>query len=120
MTAAYLWAAGIVACAAIVCIRRGFDVRFVLFAAGLVLVSIAGRPESVFDTFQKYLSRGDIIGPICSALGYAWVLKVTECDAHMVRLLVRPLRAVRWALIPGGCAVGFLANMAMTSQTACA
>ncbi|MCU0329797.1 MAG: C4-dicarboxylate transporter DcuC, partial [Candidatus Kapabacteria bacterium] len=36
------------------------------------------------------------------------------------RLLVRPLWAVRWALIPGGCAVGFLANMAMTSQTACA
>jgi DcuC family C4-dicarboxylate transporter len=120
MTPAYLWAAGIVACAAIVCIRRGFDVRFVLFTAGLVLVSIAGRPESVFDTFQKFLSRGDIIGPICSAMGYAWVLKVTACDAHMVRLLVRPLRAVRWALIPGGCAVGFLANMAMTSQTACA
>jgi C4-dicarboxylate transporter, DcuC family len=120
MVTFYLTAAAVVAVVAIASIRRGYDVRFVLFSSGLVLVTLAGTPWSVFDTFQKYLSRGDIIGPICSAMGYAWVLKATECDAHMVRLLVRPLRSIRWALIPGGCAVGFLANMAMTSQTACA
>jgi DcuC family C4-dicarboxylate transporter len=38
----------------------------------------------------------------------------------MVRLLMRPLRKVPWALIPGGCAVGFLTNSAITSQTGAA
>lgn len=110
----------VVAATAIESIRRGLDVRFVLFTAGLLLVAAAGEWWAVFDTFQKYLGRADIIGPICSAMGYAWVLKITGCDAHMVRLLMRPLQRYRWALIPGGCTVGFLANMAMTSQTACA
>lgn len=110
----------VVAASAIEAIRRGLDVRFVLFGAGLILVAAVGQWWLVFDTFQKYLGRADIIGPICSAMGYAWVLKATGCDAHMVRLLMQPLRRHRWALIPGGCAVGFLANMAMTSQTACA
>jgi DcuC family C4-dicarboxylate transporter len=109
-----------VAATAIESIRRGLDVRFVLFAAGLVLVASVGEWWTVFDTFQKYLGRADIVGPICAAMGYAWVLKATGCDGHMVRLLMQPLRRYRWALVPGGCAVGFLANMAMTSQTACA
>jgi len=110
----------VVAIVAIDAIRRGLDVRFVLFVAGLILVGAVGEWWVVFDTFQKSLGKAEIIGPICSAMGYAWVLKATGCDAQMVRLLVRPLQRYRWALVPGGCAVGFMANMAMTSQTACA
>lgn len=115
-----LMSALVVTIAAIESIRRGYDVRLVLFLAGLVLVSAAGAWWEVFNAFQDMLAKGGIIGPICTAMGYAWVLRATGCDAHMVRLLVKPLRRFRWALIPGGCAVGFLANMAMTSQTACA
>lgn len=110
----------VVSIAAIVAIRRGVDVRFALFTAGLILTAVAGTPWLVFDAFQKSVGKGDIIGPICSAMGYAFVLKATDCDRHMVRLLIRPLRTVRWALIPGGCAIGFLTNMAITSQTATA
>ncbi|MBN9400385.1 MAG: C4-dicarboxylate transporter DcuC ['Candidatus Kapabacteria' thiocyanatum] len=110
----------VVSIAAVVAIRRGVDVRFALFTAGLILTAVAGAPWLVFDAFQRSVGKGDIIGPICSAMGYAFVLKATDCDRHMVRLLIRPLRTIRWALIPGGCAIGFLTNMAITSQTATA
>ncbi len=96
------------------------DVRLVLMLAGFVLVSIAGDPLALFDTIQSMFSKGGIIGPICSAMGYAYVLKQTECDKHMVMLLTRPLQRVGWLLIPGGVVAGFFTNMAITSQTASA
>lgn len=117
---ALLILAGVVAASAVVAIRRGWEVRFTLGCAGLVLCAAAGMWYKVFDAFQATLGRADIIGPICSAMGYAWVLKATGCDAHMVRLLTRPLQRLRWALVPGGIAVGFITNMAITSQTATA
>lgn len=112
--------AGVIVAASIVTIRRGWDVRIVLFVAGLLLCSVAGLWFKVFDAFQATVGRADIIGPICSAMGYAWVLKATGCDRHMVRLLTKPLRRVSWLMVPGGVAVGFVTNMAITSQTATA
>lgn len=105
---------------AVYLIRRGIDVRLVLLCAGFVLLGAAGTPWLLFETFQTYLGREDIIGPICTAMGYAFVLKATGCDRDMVNLLIKPLRKVGWLLIPGGCAIGFLTNMAITSQTASA
>ncbi len=113
----------IILLAAIELIRRGIDVRFVLIVTGLLIASLAGTPGVVLDAFQKSLGKADVIGPICSAMGFAYVLKATGCDADMVRLLARPLHAMRrfrWVLVPGGCIIGFVANMAITSQTAAA
>jgi len=112
--------AGIITFASILLIRRGADVRLILILAGLVISSLAAQPWAVFDAFQKAVGRGDIIGPICSAMGFAFVVKKTGCDQDMVRLLMRPLRKLQWALIPGGAAIGFVTNMAITSQTAAA
>ncbi len=96
------------------------DPRLFLFLGGLVLAAIGGDPLAVFDAFQKTLGAAGIIGPICTAMGYAWVLKQTGADAEMVRLFTQPLKRVSWLLIPGGAAVGFFTNMAITSQTASA
>lgn len=112
--------AGLITLAAILLIKRGADVRLILILAGLVISSLASQPWAVFDAFQKAVGRGDIIGPICSAMGFAFVVKKTGCDQDMVRLLMRPLRKLQWALIPGGAAIGFVTNMAITSQTAAA
>src|SRR6185503_17510141 len=60
------------------------------------------------------------VGPICTAMAFSSVLSAAGCDREMVRLLMKPLRKVKWALIPGGCVVGFLTNSAITSQTGAA
>lgn len=110
----------IVAAMCIIAVRRGVDVRLTLIVAGLVMAGVALVPWTVFDAFQTAVGNGGIIGPICSAMGYAYVLKWTGSDRQMVLLLTRPLQRVKWLLVPGGVAIGFITNMAITSQTASA
>lgn len=109
---------------------RGYDVRLVLFSAGIALCSIPRKvflpdktwvwefnPLIVFDEFLTSMGNTSYVGPICTAMAFASVLNAAGCDREMVRLLMKPLRKVKWALIPGGCVVGFLTNSAITSQT---
>jgi DcuC family C4-dicarboxylate transporter len=105
---------------AMLLVARGVDVRLVLFAAGLALATLAARPWVVFDAFLRTVGDGKIVGPICSAMGFAWVLRVSGSDRELARFLIRPIRRVKWLLVPGGCAAGFITNMAITSQTASA
>jgi DcuC family C4-dicarboxylate transporter len=107
---------------------RRTDVRLVLIlsAAAMFLVrasqpEVAGARWVAFSQFFAELARQMVsptaVIPICSAMGFAYVCKLTECDAHLVHLLVSPLRRVRWLLIPGGVAVAFFVNSAIVSQT---
>jgi DcuC family C4-dicarboxylate transporter len=99
---------------------READVRLVLFAAGLALALITRKPLIVFDTFLAEMGNGKTIGPICTGLGYAYVLRATGCDREMVKVLLTPVKRARWLLIPVGCVVGWVTNIAITSQTAVA
>ncbi len=110
----------VVLAAAVYFLIREVDVRLVLFTAALVLASYTRHPLVIFDVFLKEMGNGATIGPICSAMGYGFVLKITGCDKVMVRLLLAPVRRAKWLLIPGGCLVGFITNAAITSQTAVA
>jgi DcuC family C4-dicarboxylate transporter len=106
--------------AAVWLVWRGLDVRFVLLGTGLLLGSLALKPWVVLDAFLRTMGDAKIVGPICSAMGFAFVLRVTGSDRELVRLLIKPIQRVRLLLVPGGCAVGFVTNMAITSQTATA
>lgn len=107
---------------------RRTDVRLVLIlAAGALFLVRATQPEvagarwDAFSQFFAEFARGMVnpssVIPICSAMGFAYVCKLTGCDAHLVHLLCVPLRHVRWLLIPGGIAVAFFVNSAIVSQT---
>ena len=106
--------------AAVYCLVKRVDVRLVLLGAGLLLALLVQRPLDVLQTLWTEAINWKTIGPICSAMGFAYVLRATGCDREMVRLLIAPLRRVKWLLIPGGCLIGFLTNIAITSQTASA
>ncbi len=54
--------------------------------------------------------------PIGSAVGFAFVLRTTGCDRHLVELLLVPIRRVRPLLVPGGIAAGYLINTTIVSQ----
>ncbi|RMF35019.1 MAG: hypothetical protein D6747_03605 [Chlorobiota bacterium] len=115
-----LGAALVVSVGTLIAVWRGADVRLVLIGAGAVLTALAGVPHRVLDAFLRVMGDGGIVGPICSAMGYAFVLRTLGADRAMVELLTAPLQRMGWALVPGGCVVGFLVNMAITSQTAAA
>lgn len=100
-----------------VLIVRRWEVRLVLAAVALGLHVAAGKVPDFFATLFKEMANPKTILPICSAMGFAYVLKLTECDRHLVEMLVGPLRRVRLLLVPGGIAAAFIVNAAIQSQT---
>lgn len=114
------FAALVVVAAAVVLVVRGWDVRLVLLAAALAIAAFAGDIARVPREFLATFSNEKFVVPICSAMGFAYVLRHTGCDRHLVMLLVKPLRRVRWLLVPGVLAVGFLVNIPVISQTSTA
>jgi len=105
---------------AIVAVARGVDVRLSLGVAGLGLASLAGEPLAFVPTFLSTFSNEKFVVPICTAMGFAYALRHTGCDQHLVQLLTKPLRHVRPLLVPGVILVGFLVNIPVISQTSTA
>lgn len=102
---------------AVFAVVRRVDVRLALTLAALALGLLARQPEVILQTFLVTLSREQFVVPICTAMGFAYVLRHTDCDRHLVHLLIKPVRRVRLFLIPGTVLVGFLVNIPIISQT---
>lgn len=101
-------------------IARRVDVRLVLGVSAFLLFLIARAPHQFFAIFAAEMANPRTVVPICSAMGFAYVMKLTQCDRHLVHMLVRPLRHARPLLIPGGVLVGYVVNMAIVSQSSTA
>jgi DcuC family C4-dicarboxylate transporter len=120
----------IVVVAAVNLVLRGWDVRLVLLSAAVLIAVLSGtgmpsgqelKPLArVVREFLATFSNEKFVVPICSAMGFAYVLRHTGCERHLVLLLVKPLRRVRCLLVPGVILVGFLVNMPVISQTSTA
>ncbi len=106
--------------AVVFAIIRRVDVRLTLVLAALALATLAGQPAAILRMFLITLSNEKFVVPICTAMGFAFVLKRTGCDQHLVQLLVKPLRRVRPLLVPGTVCVGFCVNIPIISQTSTA
>lgn len=115
-----LWLALLVIAAAIVLVVLRHDVRMVLSLAALVLGLLANEVPLVVRTFLASLAREAFVLPICTAMGFAFVLRKTGCDQHLVQLLVVPLRRFWALLIPGVVVVGFVTNIPVVSQAGAA
>ncbi len=113
-------AAVLVLAAAVWGVLSGRDVRLVLLAAALVLGALAGHVAPVVRAFLDTFSSEKFVVPICSAMGFAFVLKHTGCDTHLVRVLVAPVRRVRFLTVPGVVLAGFVTNIPVISQTSTA
>lgn len=120
-------AAVLVGAAAVWLVARGRDVRLVLLGAAVVIAGVTalergdhGPLAAVAREFLGTFSNEKFVVPICSAMGFAYVLRHTGCERHLVLLLVEPLRHARWLLVPGVVLVGFAVNVPVISQTSTA
>ena len=84
-------------------VARGADVRLVLLVAAFALAGLRGHVAPVVATFLATFSDEKFVVPICTAMGFAYVLRLTECDRHLVRLLTHPLRSARWSWCRAWC-----------------
>jgi C4-dicarboxylate transporter, DcuC family len=101
---------------AVLAILYRFEVRLTLLSAALALGLIARKPEVIVQTFLEYLTREQFLLPIGCCMGFAYVLRHTGCDQHLVHLLLKPLQRVRPLLIPGVVTIGALVNVPIISQ----
>src|SRR5262245_14267121 len=105
---------------AVLAVARGVDVRLALLLAALALGLFAGDVTVVLRTFLATLCSEQFLVPICTAMGFAHVLRHSGCDQHLVHLLTQPLRHVRPLLIPGAVLVGWVVNISVISQASTA
>lgn len=117
---AVLTLACLIIAATVYAVFRGLDVRLALLVAAFALAGLRGDVAPIVVKFLSTFSDEQYVVPICTAMGFAYVLKHTGCDQHLVRLLTRPLRSARLFLIPGVVLVGFLVNIPVISQTSTA
>jgi DcuC family C4-dicarboxylate transporter len=99
---------------------RGAEVRIVLLLGAFALAALTRQTQQVLIVFFQELTNASFVVPICSAMGFAYVIKAFGCDQHLVMALSRPLLKVRWLLIPGTVLIGFLVNITIISQTSTA
>jgi C4-dicarboxylate transporter, DcuC family len=104
----------------LVALVRGFEVRLVLLIGAFALAALGRQAEQILIVFFQGLADSSSVVPICSAMGFAYVIQAFGCDRHLVLALSRPLLRVRWLLIPGTILIGFLVNITIISQTSTA
>lgn len=101
------------------CLGKRYESRLVLFIAGLVLSCIALDPMAVFRAFTKAMTNATVIEPIIASMGFAFVLKSTKCDEHLVHLLSKGLKNLGPLLIPGAVLITAFINISITSSSGC-
>ncbi len=89
----FLALAGIVAVVALLIMKK--DTKTVLIGVGLVLCVLCLKPLDGLTAFTSYMTKAGLIKAICASMGFAFVMKFTECDRALVNLLTRPPRQYR-------------------------
>lgn len=93
--------------------------RMVLIAAGILMCIIAGKPMASLDAFAKSMTNAGLITSVCSCMGFAWCMKYTGCDKHLVVAIGKVLKKLGFLLIPGATLATFVVNIAIPSAAGC-
>ena len=113
----FLALAGIVAVVALLIMKK--DTKTVLIGVGLVLCVLCLKPLDGLGAFTSYMTKAGLIKAICASMGFAFVMKFTECDRALVNLLTRPLGNIGFLLIPIVVALTYFINIAIPSAAGC-
>ncbi|HGO5823323.1 TPA: C4-dicarboxylate transporter DcuC [Mannheimia haemolytica] len=99
---------------------KKYETRTVLIAIGLGMALLTLQPMAALDAFAKSMTSSGLIMAICSSMGFAYVMKSTGCDNHLVQLLTKPLSGLKFFLIPIATIITFFINIAIPSAAGCA
>lgn len=114
-----IWLGGIIVLITFAAIVKRYETRMVLFLSGLAMAALSGKPLVAIDAFSTAMVNNGLVPVICTVMGFAFVMKWTKCDSHLVHLLAGGLTRFRAILIPGTVIVTFLINIALPSAAGC-
>lgn len=115
-----IWLGAIIVLLTFAAIIKRYETRMVLFISGLLMALLSGKPLEAIDAFGKAMVNPTLVTVICTVMGFAYVMKLTKCDAHLVHLLAGGLTKFRAVLIPGTVIITFAINIALPSAAGCA
>ncbi len=95
------------------------ETKTVLIGVGLVLCAVCLNPLGALESFTKSMTSAGLIKAICASMGFAYVMKVTKCDQHLVLLLTKPMKNIGFLLIPATFVLTYLINIAIPSAAGC-
>ena len=113
-------AGGIIVIIAFAAIIKKYEARMVLFAAGLLMCFIGGVAGNAITTFSKTMVHGTLVPVICTVMGFSFVMKLTECDRHLVESISGVITKARVILIPLATLLTWWINIAIPSAAGCA
>ncbi|MBR0573450.1 MULTISPECIES: C4-dicarboxylate transporter DcuC [Pasteurellaceae] len=105
--------------AVVVLLIKKFETKTVLIGVGLILCVLSLKPMLALGAFTSYMTKAGLIKAICASMGFAFVMKYTKCDKHLVKLLTNPLRNIGFLLIPLTVLVTYFINIAIPSASGC-
>ena len=114
-----IWLGGIIVLLTFAAIVKRYETRMVLFLSGLIMAAVSGKPLLAIDAFSTAMVNSGLVTVICTVMGFAFVMKYTKCDSHLVHLLAGFLTKFRAILIPGTVIITFLINIALPSAAGC-
>ena len=106
---------GIIVILTIIAIVKRWEVRLVLFASGALMAILSGNPFGAVTFFTTAMVNSGLVTVICTVMGFAYVLKVTGCDAHLINAIVKPMTKLEKILIPGTVIMTAVINIALPS-----
>ena len=111
---------GILVILTFVLIVKKIEARLVLFAAGLLMCLIGGVPGDVMTAFTKAMVNNSLVPTICTVMGFSYVMKLTECDQHLVHSISGVLNKGRALLVPLAFFLTWWISLAIPSASGCA
>ena len=111
---------GILVILTFVLIVKKIEARLVLFVAGLLMCLIGGVPGDVMTAFTKAMVNNSLVPTICTVMGFSYVMKLTECDQHLVHSISDVLNKGRALLVPLAFFLTWWISLAIPSASGCA
>ena len=114
-----VWVGAIIVLLTFAAIVKRYETRMVLFLSGVAMAALSGKPMEAVIAFSKAMINDGLVPVICTVMGFAFVMKLTQCDTHLVRLLAGAIGRFRFILVPGTVIITFLINIALPSAAGC-
>ncbi|WP_371363962.1 Putative cryptic C4-dicarboxylate transporter DcuD [Sporomusa rhizae] len=109
-------AAGVlIICGMLYMLAKRYETRMVLFGAGLLLACVAGNPAGALVEFSKSMKQSNIFEVIIASMGFAAVIKATECDKHLIAVFIKILKKMGPFLIVGVSLATTIVNISIPS-----
>ena len=114
-----LLAGGLIVVLTFALIIKKIEARLVLFLAGVIMCLLGGLPEDIMKAFMKAMTNNSLVPTICTVMGFSYVMKLTECDQHLVQSISGVLKKGRMFLIPLSFFLTWWISLAIPSAAGC-